>query len=528
MGNIVSDQQSETPPASGAGRQSSSKWIIGAVVAAVLVIAVGLWVVLRSERGLIGKLVVDGVPAAGARAELLVVPAAGDPQGMTVETDSRGFFTIELAGGRYRLESPEPGNRFVTVNGERLEVVLRRSPLGQEYVVGGEEQEGLTPLPDLSVMHSGEVIGPRDGELVLPDAKLRWKPFPNATKYVIQLEYRPDPGKVAVGSVQLGGEETEWGFSTTDAMGRPNEVQAFLALNPRHPAEVFDPGARYKWKLRVIDYDGRSVKSESGPFEFRVDGSEQAREIAAASTKKTRQEEARSMGLISGTVQSGRDLVDNETLHVTLLRRLPDADEYETLSDLPIGTDDLGQYSIQVPPGIYRFVNAEVRTGDSLYEAVRNGAVTLVAPSSANFQFNVVAGQETKVPPIRLVPRVEVIFPREGSRVSRAPTLAWQPYPEANRYQVTLSYIDDQGRATNIYMATVSSESLTLSNLTLTENFARRYDHPRGSLKPGGVYRFQVVAAKQPQRKREWDIQSPPPPWEKLSESKPITFQVEP
>lgn len=494
------------------------------VLITLLVVALGVAVYFaffRTVRGLYGQLIVDGEAAAGAKLELVVGGESGDGKATTVETDNLGFFKLELPRGNYMLESSLSRKTHARVGNEELEIIIGHSPFGQSYMV----EDDLTTIDSLHVAHPGEIIGPlRDAE-VMPDAKLRWKPYPNTDRYVIDLAFFPRPGAAANATIYLDGDATEWGFSLADDMGRALETTIFKTLETGQPDVAWMPGAKYVWSIRVFNERGGMTANE-GPFPFRVLDNAQARKIAEESLTKAAKELSEKRGIMTGVLSEDLNPVKNASFHITLMRVGETGLYDETVPDIPVTTDDAGRFDVMLPPGRYRFVSADARSSDSLYGRTQNDTV-LVAPGSTSAEFQVEAGGFTQVPDIQLRPRVEIIYPAPGVPTAKNPTITWEKYKNANRYQFTLYYIDENSRPTTIYTKLLSANNVSLEDLNLTDRFAEKYDHPRTMLKPGARYRFQVIAFKEPRRKREWDLSQPPPPWIRLSESQMVNFRVE-
>ncbi len=512
------ESASSSPPS---GKKPSQKLIIGAAAGAVLLVLLLYFAFFAKAKGIFGQIRVDGKPASGVSITLKVIPEGAPEREETVSADSEGNFTLALSKGRYRLEPAGSKQGFLRVGSEELEVLLKKTPLWKNYEVSDE----LLTIPAIETAHPGSVIGPKDGERVLPDAKLAWTVYPNATHYLLFLNFMPQPSRMASGSVRLDGDATEWAFSFNDAMGRATELSVFGQFEKRHPEAAFMPGAAYSWKLLVFGENGQT-KATEGPFSFTVAATQQAQDIAATSTAKAAEKAAEAQGALNGLVVRGADVVRNGSFRVTLLRKDRDSERIEQLTDVPVQTDSDGRFAIRLPVGIYRFLSAQARREDSLYDLL-TGDATIILPASASAEFNVEPGVYTQVPDIQIKSRVKILFPTPGARVRKAGALSWAAYPEANRYQVTLAYLDKNGRPTNIWAAPIVGESASFDQVSVAEDFAKLHDHPAKGLKSGGRYRVQVMAFQEPKRKREWDLAQPPPPWIPLSESLQVEFLVE-
>ncbi|MCB0221908.1 MAG: hypothetical protein KDH09_19575 [Chrysiogenetes bacterium] len=505
-----------------AGKQDSPNRAVPLLIG-FLIVALGVAVYFaffRTVQGLYGQLVVDDEPAAGAKLALQVKSEGGESQSVTVSTDKLGFFTIPLDEGSYTLASTLPRGNHARVGEEDLEVIVGRSPFGKTYTVG----EDLTTIESLHVAHPGEVIGPLKGETVMPDAKLRWKPYPNTDKYVIKLAFFPKPGSAGNATLYLNGDAREWSFSLGDDVGRPIETTIFKTLESAQPDSAWMPGAKYTWSMTVFGKGGGVVANE-GPFPFSVYDNEQARKIAAESITRAAKELSERNGILTGVLSEDLNPVKNASFHVTLTKMSEGNSFDETLPDIPVATDDTGRFDVMLPPGRYRFVSADARTEDSLHARTQENMV-LVPPGSTSAEFQVEPGGFAQVPDIVLRKRVEFVYPTPGIPTEKNPTISWEKYKDANRYQFTLYYVGENNRPTTIYTKLLSANSVTMEDLDLSERFAEKYDHPRSTLKPGGRYRASVIAFKEPRRKREWDVTQPPPPWIRLSESKLMNFTV--
>ncbi len=518
-------EPSAAPPASsgtpGLGGLPRRYWPAAAALGAALVLVAIYLAFFRTARGVYGQLLIDGQPGAGARSRLLFVPFSGEPRLSEFRADSEGYFTIRLPEGKYRIENPAPGALTLRVGEEDLEIIAKKSPIGGVVEVADE----LVPIPAVRVAHPGEVIGPKDGEIVMPDARLRWKPYPNAEQYTIGLEFYPIPSKMVQASAYVSGETTQWAFSTLDEVGRPSEMDVLRRVEPKAPQAAFMPGARYRWQLWAYGANN-SPKGHAGPFDFSVANSPEAQALAGQSVEQAQEERKAALGALTGLVSDGRDVARDATFHVTLLRQIPDGGGSETLSDVPFKTDSTGRFTVQLPAGIYRFIDTNVRTDDSLYQRVQNRS-TIVLPGTASSMFGVQVGQQTEVPDIEIKDRVRILFPTPGAKVSEKPTISWERFGESNRYHLTLMYVDEDGRQHNVYSDQVSSESVTLDHVKVPQEMAERHRLPVEGLKRGGTYRVQVEAYFQAPRRREWDVLNPPSPWQKLSESQWVTFVVE-
>ena len=505
-----------------AGKQENPSRAVPLLIG-FLIVALGVAVYFaffRTVQGLYGQLVVDEEAAAGVKLSLQVQPESGKTQVLTVTTDKLGFFTIPLEEGTYVLESSLGRKSHAKVGEEELEVIIGRSPFGKSYTVGEE----LTTIESLHVAHPGEVIGPLRDATVMPDAKLRWKPYPNTDKYVVKLAFFPKPGSAANATLYLNGDVREWAFSLGDEVGRPIETTIFKTLEAGQPDAAWMPGARYTWSLMVFDKSG-GIKANEGPFPFNVHDNEQARQIAQESLTRAAKDLSERNGILTGVLSEDHNPVKDASFHITLTREAEGDNFSETLPDIPVTTDDAGRFDVMLPPGRYRFVSADARTSDSLYARTQS-EVVIVPPGSTSAEFQVEPGGFTQVPDIVVQKRVEFVYPTPGVPTEKTPTITWEKYKNANRYQLTLSYVSENNRPTTIYTKLLSANSVSLDALDLSARFAEKYDHPRSTLKPGGRYRVHVIAFKEPRRQREWDVTQPPPPWIRLSESRTLNFTV--
>ena len=514
---------SEAPQPQPGQRQETSRSV--PILIAILTVALAVTVYFtffHKVRGLYGQLMVDDEVGAGVELELVVQKVGGDSRTLTVDTNNQGYFTIKLEPGDYILSSSLEKQTHAKVGSEQLEIIIGKSPFGKHYTVADD----LTTIDLLRVAHPGEIIGPLKGQTVMPDAKLRWKPYPNADRHVISLAFFPRPGQAGNGNVYLGPDVREWSFSLVDEMGRATEATIFKTLEKNQPDAAWMPGAKYVWSMTVYDKAG-GIKANEGPFPFEIYNNEQARKIAEESLTRAAKELSEKNGILTGILSEDRNPVRNASFHITLVRAGDDQTFDETVPDVPATTDEAGRFDVMLPPGRYRFVSADARSSDTLY-ARTQAEVVLVPPGSTSAEFQVDPGGFTQVPDIVLAKRVEFVYPTPGVPVGKTPTLSWEKYKDANRYQLTLHYMSEAGRPTTIYTKLLSGNSVTLDNLDLSEAFAKKYDHPRSSLKPGGNYKVQVIAFKEPRRQREWDLTQPPAPWIRLSESQLINFSVRP
>ncbi|MDH7602796.1 MAG: hypothetical protein QHI38_11680 [Armatimonadota bacterium] len=101
-----------------------------------------------------------------------------------------------------------------------------------------------------------------------------------------------------------------------------------------------------------------------------------------------------------------------------------------------------------------------------------------------------VCGRVTAMPAIRLVPAVKQLWPRQGSVVSRQPTLTWRPYPGAAYYSVSVLAVD-RCKPKPVPMTCWARSRIRTPFTRVTADY---FLNGTSSLEKGGVYTWIVYA----------------------------------
>lgn len=527
----MSDQEQTTghdqiPPAPDLNEQiratggSRRNLLVFGVAALAVVLAVTVWMLSRPKGGLYGQVLVNNEPARRVQVALLIKDEKGGSRLENLKTDSQGYYKIPLHPGSYSINNPGDDPLFLKIGNESLEIIRKGSPLGINLKVA----EALTDVRPIRVGRPGRILGPLEGAIIMPDEKFSWVPYPNAGRYVIELLYFDTASRAASSQIYVDGELGEWTFAISDDFGRPLGTEAFRVLNPRHPSRSMVPGGLYRWTLQVFNDDG-TLKTTSKPISFSVSTTDEAHALVASREAASLMELNRKMGVLSGRITKTGIPVRNASFHITIDRVERESGQRRTIPYLAAQTDAEGGFEIPLEAGVYSVAELRPQPGDTILDAMQAGAILVPGAPAAIYEVN--PGQRAVLPDIQIVGAVKVKYPKNGQKnVDRKPTIEWEKFEDANRYQLTLHYLGDRGQRSAILIVVTNQTSYDVNRVSLPPELGESLEHPLEGLKPGGHYSYQILASKEPEQKLIFDRNKPPPQWIRMSESDWTDFYV--
>lgn len=483
------------------------------VLTALVAVSVSVWTLTRPKGGLYGQVMINNEVVRRTKVHLQVQDKDGRVVRDLLETDAQGYYKIMLRPGTYRLVNAAEDPQFLKIGNDSLEIIRKDSPVGRDLVVA----DSLLDMKAVRVGRSGRILGPLEGSIIMPDEKFQWVPYPNASRYVIDLAYFETGSRAATATLYLEAEASEWEFAFTDAYGRPLGTEAFRALNPQHPTRSLNPGGVYRWTLMVFNEDG-SLKTTSKPVSFSVSNTEQAILAVKAREAATMMELNRKMGVLAGRITKSGLPVKSVTFRITIDRVERQSGQRKTFPYLESKTDEDGNFEIPLEEGVYSVIEMQPQPGDTILDVMQGGAILIPGAPSAIYE--VIAGQKAVLPDIQIVSSVKPKYPVNGQRnVDLRPTIEWDKFEDANRYQLTLHYIDEHQQRSTVLIAVTNQTSYTIERINLPPEMQAQLNHPAEGLKPGGHYSYHIIASKEPDQKLIFDRNKPPPQWIRKSES---------
>jgi len=497
-----------------------SPLVIFAVIALVVAAGLTVWMLTRPKGGLYGQILINGEPARRQPVELAVVKDGGKPETYSLKTDAQGYYKIQLRGGQYGLRNPNSDPGMLKVGADTLEIIQKSSPFGKTFDVA----DTVLDVPPVRVGRPGRILGPLEGAIIMPDEPFSWVPYPNASRYVIELLYFDTGSRVATASIYLDGERDSWAYTLTDEAGRPIGTESFRLVNPQHPTRSLIPGGVYRWTMHVFNEDG-SLKTTTKPVSFSVSNTDEAKAVVASREAASILELNKKMGLLTGRITKTGLPVKNATFHITVDRVDRQTNQRTTFPYLKASTDEEGGFELPFEAGVYSVVEIRPQPGDTIFDTMGEGAI--VVPGAPAAIYEVVAGQKAVIPDVRVVSSVKVKYPKNGQKnVDRKPTIEWEKFEDANRYQLTLHYIDEREQRSAVLIVVTNTTSYSIEKVNLPAEMAEQLKHPVEGLKPGGHYAYQLLASKEPEQGLFADRNKPPPQWIRMSESLWTDFYV--
>ncbi len=490
------------------------------VVVVVAVLAVSIWILTRPKGGLYGQILINGEAARRTKLELIIKDEGGGSRKEMFKSDAQGYYKIALRPGKYTIENPGADQQFLTVGSDTYEIIRKGTPIGHTY----EVTDKMTDVPAIRVGRPGKIIGPLEGSIIMPDEPFQWVPYPNASRYVIELLYFDTASRMASAMIYMDGEQSEWTFSLTDHYGRPVGTDSFRSLNPLHPARSLIPGGLYRWTLQVFNDDG-SLKTTSKPISFSVSQTDEARAQVQSREAASAMELNKKIGVLSGRITKTGLPVKDASFHITIDMVDRESNQRKTIPYLAAQTNADGAFELPLEAGVYAVVELKPQPGDSLIQAMQGGAIVVPGAPAAIYEVN--PGQKAVLPDIQIVGSVKPKYPLNGQKnVERKPTIEWNQFEDANRYQLTLHYITETGERSAILMVVTNQTHQDVDKINVPPEMAKQLNHPTEGLKPGGHYSYQILASKEPEQKLLFDRNKPPPQWIRMSESEWTDFYV--